>query len=139
MKSMPKYFFLIILLSFICSCSESTITDNYVENQTELLITGYGCGSITFIEHIGNDFISAFRELEKRKAVEFSRYCPDDPCAEVELEPFEIEVVDKNNNKPPEKFFAIKVLDKNTGMLLHSVSEVITTRGDLFRMNWCPD
>jgi hypothetical protein len=123
----------------INACKESTVSNNHIGNQTEFLITDGACGSITFVEQIGYDFISAFKELEKRKVIEFSRYCPDNPCAEVVLEPFEINVSDKYNNIPPEKFFAIRVLDKKTGLLMHSVSEVITTYGDLFRINWCLD
>lgn len=130
---------LFIFSFFITSCEESVTADGYIENETEFLIIKGGCGSIIFVEKIGYDFVSAFKELEKRKVIEFSRSCPDDPCTEIKLEPFEIEVADKNNDRPPEKFFAIMVLNKNTNMLLHSVSEVITTRGDLFRMNWCPD
>jgi len=34
---------------------------------------------------------------------------------------------------------AVTVQHAGSGTLVHSVSEVITTEGDLFDLRWCPD
>ena len=130
----------ITILSLIIGCKKGEITDN--ENtitQTEYEITEGACGSVIYQEHIARNFEIAYNKLEKQESENYSKYCPNDPCYEIKLEYYKIEVVDENNVTPSEQFFAIWVLDKETNMLLHSVHEVITDRGNLYYIAWCPD
>ncbi len=119
-------------------CKKNAADDNG-PSQTQFKIISGACGSAVFQEKIGADFQTAYSELERRKSDYFSRSCPNIPCNEVELESYEIGVADNNDVNPGEQFFAVRVLDKNSKMLLHSVSEVITSSGNLYQISWCPD
>lgn len=90
------------------------------------------CGDVLFVESIGTDSASALAEVEARKAEWFGD-------GEVVVAPYALEVVDEHGNPPSARFYALEVLDADTGTRLHSVSEVITTDGDLFHIDWCPD
>jgi hypothetical protein len=141
-KAIPGYFLftlLFYLIASVYSCKESVIENEYAGIQSDLIITRGACGTISYIEKIGRNYNDAFAELEKRKKYEYTEYCPGAPCAQIELEPYEIEVMYKNNKIPRERFFAIQILDKDTGIGLQSVQDVITTKGDLYWINWCPD
>ena len=136
-----KYLFVSITILFlIFGCKKGEITNNEnIVNQTQYKITNGACGSVIYQEKIGINFETAYNVLEKQKTEEFSKYCPDAPCYEIELDYYKIDVVDENNITPSEQFYAIQVLDKSTKMLVHSVSEVITDRGNLYKISWCPD
>jgi hypothetical protein len=136
-----KYVFIsITILSLIVGCkNDEPILNESNKNQTQYRITQGACGSVIYQEKIGTNFESAYNELEKRETEYFSKYCPDEPCYDVELDYYQIKVVDENNIIPREQFFAIRVLNKHTNMLLHSVSEVITNNGNLYKISWCLD
>ena len=142
-KVKTKIIIVLCILSVVTlfnSCKDSSIfNEPYIVNQTEFKIESGACGSIIFSEKIGNNYLSAYKELEDRKLYEFNKNCPNVPCNEIQFESYKIEVVDKNNKTPNEEFYAIRVIDKQTKLLLHSVSEVITTNGNFFRICWCPD
>ncbi|MFO8175805.1 MAG: hypothetical protein R6T96_16090 [Longimicrobiales bacterium] len=96
------------------------------------VVTEGACGTVEFAERIGVDFASAMKVVEDRKAEQYGE-------GRVILDPRPLEVVDENGNPPEPDFFALWVLDADTGFLVHSVLEVITTDGDLFTLKWCPD
>ena len=75
---------------------------------------------------------SAIAVIKSRKAEQFG-------ASAVTIEPYAIEVFDEDGNAPEPRFYALKVPDPQTGMLVHSVSEVITTNGQLFHLRWCLD
>ena len=129
-----------LALALAQGCRENPATSNEKDsNQTKYTVIEGACGNIFYQEKIATNFETAYGEIEKRKTEYFSKHCPNAPCHEIKLEYYQIEVVDENNIAPSEQFFAIQVLDKHTKMLLHSVSEVITNDGDLYRLTWCPD
>ena len=128
------------LFTMLNSCKDSSeISEPYVANHTEFIIVNYGCGKIIYSEKIGSNYISAYKEIEERKTFQFQEGCPDAPCHEIQLESFKIEVKDTNNNTPEEGFYAIRVIDKKTKLSVQSVAEIITTKGNLFMMQWCGD
>ncbi|MDP2885370.1 MAG: hypothetical protein Q8P51_10160 [Ignavibacteria bacterium] len=122
----------------LCSCGDSNIVEERDEQLSYRVAKG-ACGRVVFDERIGTGYTSAFKTIEERKVEAFEKYCPEAPCHRIRLEPFELEVVDEKGVAPAAKFFGLKVLDRETGSLLHSVSEVITTDGDLFQLQWCLD
>ena len=97
------------------------------------------CGVIVFTEKVGVDFDSAFSVIEQRKTEQMRQWCPDAPCFDIRLEPKELKVVDEYQIAPEPGFYMLLVIDKATGYSVHSPSEVITTEGDLFTLEWCPD
>lgn len=102
------------------------------EDPRAYRITDGACGDVVFVENLGTDSASAVQTVEARKAEEYGQ-------GAVTLEAYRLEVVDQHGNVPEPKFCALRVLDAQTGSLVHSVSEVITTEGDLFSLRWCPD
>lgn len=61
----------------------------------------------------------------------------DGTCGEVQF--VEKLGVDQDGAAPRAEFYAVRVLDTDTQLLAHSVAEVLTTEGDLFSLEWCPD
>lgn len=95
-------------------------------------ITDGACGDVVFVESLGVDSASAFDTVEARKTEEYGQ-------GDIMLEAYALEVVDERGNVPEPDFYALRVLEAGTEMLVHSVSDVITTEGDLFGLRWCPD
>lgn len=113
----------------IAACTDDGVAPE--EPITFLIVEG-ACGEVTFSESIGVDFAAALTVIEMRKVEQFG----EDQAV---LEPFLLQVVDEHGNPPEPDFYAIRVLDADTGHHVHSVTEVITTDGDLFILLWCPD
>ena len=95
-------------------------------------ITEGACGEVVFVENLGPDLASAIEVLEERKIEQLGG-------GQLRLETYRLEVVDRNGNTPQEEFHAVRVLEGDTQFLAHSVVEVVTSDGDLFHLEWCPD
>ena len=95
-------------------------------------VTEGACGEIVFVEHLAADFDAALQLIEAQKV---ERYGRDNVALEVR----ELGVADANGQPPRATFFAVHVLSADSGTHLHSVSEVISSDGDLFNLLWCPD
>lgn len=54
------------------------------------------------------------------------------------VQPHRIEVRDRNGKTPDPRFYLLNVIDSETGIFMHGAG-VITTRGHLFHLHWCPD
>jgi len=128
--------FVIVILCSSCRENEP-INSPVISSPPQYKIVKGACGVVIYQENLGADYEAALKELEKIKSEYFLKSCPNAPCYEIILESFLLEVVDENNVKPTVQFNAIRVLDKKTKMLLHSVSEVITSDGNLYIISWC--
>lgn len=95
-------------------------------------VTEGACGEVHFVENLGTDLATAIGVLEGREAERFG-------AGRVTLEAFRLQVVDQDGAVPRAEFYAVRVVDTDTQLLAHSVVEVVTTEGDLFRLEWCPD
>jgi hypothetical protein len=95
-------------------------------------ITEGACGNVVFVESIGTDSATALAAVEARKTEQFGE-------GAVRLDVYPLQVVDRHGDPPQHRFYAVRVEDAESGMLVHSVAEVITTGGDLFSLQWCPD
>jgi len=124
-------FSIVIIFGGIFSCSENAGEAITSEQPVSYHITDGACGEIIFEESIGTDSLSAVKTIKQRKAENLGHYSFTIKATSLEIE-------DKNGNVPEEKFFALHVLDGDS-LHLHSVSEVITSEGDLFKLSWCPD
>ncbi len=93
-------------------------------------ITEGACGEVVFVEKLGTDLASAVDILEGRKIEQFG---------DVTLETYRLEVIDRSGNAPQKEFYAVRVLEGDSELLAHSVGDVVTSDGDLFRLEWCPD
>lgn len=102
------------------------------KEQDAYQITEGACGRVVFAESIGADSSSAAEVVEAQKIEEYGQ-------DKITLEAYVLEVADDDGNVPEPEFYALRVLDAETGHLVHSVSEVITDEGDLFKLLWCPD
>lgn len=116
-------------LMILVSCNETGVGP---EKPLTYLVTAGACGEVVFAERIGVDSVSAVAVIESRKAKQYGE-------GKVMLDAYPLEVVDKQGHPPQAKFYALRVQDAATGSLIHSVSDVITTDGDLFKLWWCPD
>lgn len=135
---MIKKLAVLIGFLFLSSCSDSFVEPVIYSSGASFKIAK-SCGEVIFKNKIGVDYDSALKSVKEKNIREYSEWCPDSPCYEIMLEVFEIEVLDENGNSPKEDFFAVRVLNKENGVLLHSVSEVVTSSGNLFWYNWCED
>lgn len=98
------------------------------------------CGVIVFSKNLAEDFNSAYNILETEKKDKFSKYCPDNPCHEIELESTKVqELKDLNGDVVNLDLYLIKVKDKSTGVIVHSLSEAIDEEGNLYYLRGCLD
>lgn len=88
------------------------------------------CGTLTYQGRIGIDDEMALRVLEAQKREQYTG---------VELDVFEITVVDENGDVPNPSFYAVRVVDRSSGHIVHGLHEVITSNGALYHIQWCPD
>lgn len=102
------------------------------EGQATYQVTEGACGEVHFVEKLGTDLATAIGVLEGRKAEQFG-------VGQVTLETFRLQVADRDGAAPEAEFYAVRVVDTDTQLLAHSVVEVVTTEGDLFSLEWCPD
>ena len=97
-------------------------------------VTTGACGSVTFVRKVANDYDSAISEMQRSLSISN----PPEQCtvkAGCRLEPFEIGVA----GSPGRRFYALRVVDTQTGRQAHGVSQVVTSDGQLFNLRWCPD
>ena len=134
---MKNNLLIILIYVFLASCGDSILESSYEPGTT--FKVSKSCGEVVFREKLSVNFSKALEELERRKTEEYSKSCPESPCAEIYLEVYKLEVEDADGNHPKEDFFAVRVLEKESGVLLESVNDVITTSGNLFWRSWCPD
>lgn len=95
-------------------------------------VTEGACGEVHFVERLGTDFATALEVLDGRKVEQFG-------VGQVTLETYRLQVVDQDGAAPRAEFYAVRVLEADSQLLAHSVAEVLTTEGDLFSLEWCPD
>ena len=95
-------------------------------------VTDGACGEIVFEENLAADLDAAIQLIEAQKVEQYGR-------ENVSLEVRELGVVDSNGETPRAGFYAVHVLDAESGTHLHSVSEVISSSGELYHLLWCPD
>ena len=124
-------FALLLCVSCFVFVSCGIVGSRSEEPQTYRVTEG-ACGEAVFVESVGSDSTSAFEAVEKR---EYEEYGQD----EVMLEAYSLKVVDEDGTVPEEEFYGIRALNRETGISLHSVSDVITSEGDLYNLRWCPD
>lgn len=118
---------------FVASCDLiSSGSEAPSEEPKTYRVTEGACGAVVFVESIGSDSSSAAKTVEEQ---EFKRHGHNN----VVLEAHSLEVVDKDGVAPEDEFYAIRVLNTETGLSVHSVSDVITSEGDLYNLLWCPD
>ena len=102
------------------------------EDLSRYVVVSGACGRLFFVEDLGADSAAALTVVAARKDQQYG-------AGTTALEPFALGVVDKQGNVPPERFYGILVKGAQSGTMLHSVVEVISTIGDLYRLSWCPD
>ena len=115
------------LALLVAACDGSPVGLVKPENYQ---ITEGACGEVIFVNKLGPDLASAIGILEERKIEQFG---------DVRLETYRLEVMDQNGDVPQKEFYAVRVLEGDTGSLAHSVVDVVTSDGDLFHLEWCPD
>ena len=92
------------------------------------------CGRVFFVKKIAADYQSAMLEMQRG----VSASDPRSPCAGkagCRLESFEIGV----EGNPGTHFYALKLVDTQTGKQAAGVGQVISSDGRLFGIHWCPD
>ena len=119
---------LLAVFTLLAACKDSVSPDTALRYR----IVAGACGSVVFGEKIGSDSASAVAVMEARATEKYGQ-------RRVTIELFPLEVVDQHATPPQAAFYALEILDAGTGMPVHSVFEVITTTGDLFFLEWCPD
>ena len=128
-RSVGRAFVLCTGLVFLTACDGSRTGP---EASGAYRITDGACGVVVFVENLGADSATAVEMVEARKANAYGQ-------GEIVLEAHALEVVDEHGTVPEPDFYALRVLEAGTGVLVHSVTDVITTDGDLFGLQWCPD
>jgi len=98
------------------------------------------CGNINLSERLGEDFEEALQKYEAEKREFYLSFCPDEnPCNEIRVEFVDLEIFDSNGKSPEVTFKGIKILDKDSGNMLQSVSDAISSNGYHYTISWCPD
>ena len=124
--------------SFFISCSTNE-TDTSIMKESYSIEEG-ACGNIVLIERLGEDFEEAVQKYETEKSEFYLSFCPDEkPCSEIILEFVDLEVYNSNGKSPEVTFKGVMILDKDTGELLQSMSDAITSNGYHYTISWCPD
>lgn len=144
---MKKILALLILISFIiigyAVTNEISTKNKSLVPKTDKIVYRADkdmCGEIIFSKKLAENFNSALKMLEAEKKDEFSKYCPNNPCHEIELESKKVqELKDVYGNVVNINLYFIKVKDKSTGLSVHSLSEAIDEDGNLYYLHWCPD
>jgi|AntRauTorcE11897_2_1112592.scaffolds.fasta_scaffold00136_11 hypothetical protein len=121
----------LILTGVIFGCSNIEGEKSVIEQSISYQITEGACGKVIFEERIGIDSVSAIEIIRERKVDFFGH-------SNFLIESTQLKVEDINGSAPEEKFFALYMLDEDS-LLLHSVSEVITNKGNLYNLSWCQD
>lgn len=116
-------------LALLASCGDDNVGPE--DPLTYQVVTG-ACGKVVFIEKVGGDLESALAVVEARIGESHA-------AGDVKLELTRLEVADGRGASPAGEFYLVLVLDPDTEELLYSASDVVTTGGDLFRLQWCPD
>ena len=130
---------LLVCTLFLAGCSSSAPPEKS-SGRTTYKADKDLCGNIVFSRKLGEDYDSALAILSTEKKNLFSKYCPDNPCAEVEIAPHKVqELTDLDGNKVDLDIYLISVKDASTKVLLHSLSEAIDEEGNLYDVAFCPD
>jgi hypothetical protein len=140
-KYYTKSFYLpLFVLTTIAVLSCTQYETNSINMEESYSIEEGACGNIILNQKLGEDFEKAIQIFEAEKSEFYLSSCPDEnPCHEIRLEYLDIEVTDSNGKSPEIVFKGIRILDKNTGEMVQSVSDVITSNGYHYSINWCPD
>lgn len=120
---------MLTMVALLSACRTSLIGPEL--SPTYRIVAG-ACGDVVFAESVGVDSASAVTAIELRKAEKHG-------AGKVMVELHPLQVVDQNGNPPHPNFYALYIVDAESGMLAHSVYEAITNAGDLFHLRWCPD
>lgn len=130
-RKLYPIFVFVIIAGIVFSCTKITGEEINTEQPVSYQIIDGACGEVIFEKNIGSDSLSAVETIRQSK-VEFFGH------SNFMIESTQLRVEDENGTVPEEKFFALHILDEDS-LHLYSVSEVITSEGDLFNLNWCPD
>lgn len=131
------YFLVGWLILASCELFESGPAEPSMQDSYE--ITQGACGTVEMQQKLGRNFNEALAILESVQSKRYSRSCPDAPCHDIRLNPYELEVEDHRGNIPDAKFQAIRVEDLQTDLIVHGVVDVLTSNGYYYRINWCPE
>ena len=112
--------------------------DAGLQGQRYRVVEG-ACGYVVGKQKMGVDFDSAFSLYEAQKVEKLRSGCPNIPCYDVAVEPHVLKVVDEDNSAPETDFYAMWVINRETGILVGTVNDVLTSEGNLFTIQWCPD
>lgn len=114
---------------FLAACGDDSAGP---EARPSYTITAGACGKLVFHENLGADSASAIQKFEARTTTKYG-------AGRFTLEPQLLEVVDRHGNVPEPRFYALQLINHETGAIEYSPVDVITTGGDLFRLVWCLD
>jgi hypothetical protein len=116
------------LVLFAGCAAEATLPE---ENWPRYEVVSGACGVVAYAKSIGSDSASALRAVQ---VAESQQYGP-----EARLELTVLNVVDTDGGAPTARFYAVHVLSAESNIHLESVSQAITTEGDLYGLRWCDD
>ena len=126
--------FFVVFSTFFISCDTNLKDDEFklTKGQSFKVIHGV-CGTIVYQEKIGNDFDSALDSIIKLR----------EPIiiAEPWVEEYYVEkkrmTIDFNHDD--RDFYSIGFIDKLQNFHIFSLTDVIDSEGNYFRIRWCKD
>lgn len=139
---MKQLLILLLVLIFSAGCTTINGISTKEEPSAESVYKADKdmCGEIVFSRKLDDDYNSAFKIFEAEKEVEYSKYCPGNPCHEIELESNKVqELKDLAGNIVNLDLYFMKIKDKNTGVIVSTISEAIDEKGNLYNLHWCND
>jgi hypothetical protein len=135
-----KLFIFGITTLFIFSCKEYNVETFPVTMEDEYTVREGICGTVILKEQLGKSFSEAKQIYFTEKSKFYSSSCPDgNPCISIQLDYLFMEVINSNGKIPEAEFLGMRVLNKDSGNLLESVSDVITSNGYHYEINRCKE
>jgi hypothetical protein len=112
-------------LCFLIACNKE---ETWKSNPDNLHIIHGPCGELVFKGKIGNDFAIALDSLLKSN----EWFLPQNYC--VEKDTITVDFNDDNR-----LFISIAYKDANCELHIASISDVLDTQGNYYRVRWCED
>lgn len=136
MKAISRVICVLLVLTLSCKYEDSVNQkpEEQIVNQYEIL--SGACGTIIFIDKIGNDLDTSLDSLKVLRENFLIGGCPDNPCHTYYIEKIDFEVNFDIDNR---EFYGIKFIDSTSNSLIFAMHDVIDTKGNLYFIEWCPD
>ena len=94
-------------------------------------ITNGACGKLVYVRKVAPTYDEAVAILKTAKEKQWRKT--------LNVVPNELTIEKSDKVAPTTKFFALEFITQKGNETIHSWSEVVSTDGELYQLDWCPD